>query len=167
MITKSIRFAVGIVASAFVMLISMANSTMAQQASDMIAVSHVNEAFYNALSAHNIEVLVLLWSFRTPIRYIGPHDEVIHVGLDAAVNHWKHRFAAFPEFKVESEPNYIRINSDTALVSNVEKAHWKNKAGETQTEIRFGTNIFARERGEWLMVYRHASVVPQETPLGH
>jgi len=167
MMTKSIRFVVGIVPCAFVMLINMANPAMAQGSSDVDRVKSANEAFCAALSAHNVGAVVLLWSFKTEIRHIGAHDRGIHVGLDAAVNSWKDLFAEFPEFKINCDPNYVRINGNTAWVSAVESAKWKNQAGETRTETYFGTNIFEKQEGEWLMVYRHASEVPREAPLGH
>ena len=166
MTMKSIGFVTGIVPYAFVMLVGMANPAMAQGTSDIDAVRAVNEAFYAALSAHNVGAAVVLWSFKTEIRHVGPHDTVIHFGLDAAVTSWKELFAAFPELKIRCEPNYIRINGNTAWVSAIEKAQWKNQVGETKTETYFGTNIFERQEGEWLMVYRHASVVPHEVALG-
>jgi len=164
---KSIRFVVSIVPYAVVMLIGMANPAMAQGTSNMDAVRAVNAAFYAALSAHNVSAAAVLWSFKTEIRHIGPHDTEMHFGLDGAVTSWKKRFAAFPEFKISFEPNYIQVNGNTAWVSAIERAHWKNQAGETQTETYFGTNIFERQEGKWVMVYRHASVVPPKAALGH
>jgi len=167
MTMKSIGFVTGMLPYAFVMLLGVANPAMAQGTSEIDDVRAANEAFYNALSAHNIGAIVVLWSFKTEIRHIGPHDTVIHVGLDAAATSWKELFAAFPEIKIKCEPNYIRINGNTAWVSSMEKAQWKNKAGESETETYFGTNIFEKQGGEWFMVYRHASVVPQEASLRH
>ena len=164
---KSIEFVVGVALYAFVMLAGMAHPAMAQGTSDIDTIRAANEAFYAALSAHNVGAVVVLWSFKTEIRHIGPHDTVIHFGLDAAVNSWKELFARFPAFKIRCEPNYIRINGNTAWVSAIESAQWKNQAGETQTETYFGTNIFEKQDGEWFMVYRHASVLPQGAPLGH
>lgn len=164
---KSNVFMTGIVPYAFLMLVAMANPAMAQGTSDIDAVRAANAAFYAALSAHNLGAVVVLWSFKTEIRHIGPHDTVPHFGLDAAVTSWKQLFAAFPEIKIRCEPNYIGINGNTAWVSAIEKAQWKGQAGETKTETYFGTNIFERQGGEWLMVYRHASVIPHEVPLGH
>ena len=164
---KSIGLVVGMVPYTFVMLLGMANPAMAQGTSDINAVRAANDAFYAALSAHNIGAVVVLWSFKAEIRHIGAHDRVIHVGLDAAVNSWKDLFTSFPDFKIHCDPNYIRINGNTAWVNAIESAQWTNQAGESQTETYFGTNIFEKQDGEWFMVYRHASIVPQETPLGH
>jgi ketosteroid isomerase-like protein len=159
--TKLIRFVVGIVVPAFIMAGGMANSAMAQEASDMNGVKAANEAFYLALSAQDIGAMAKVWSYKTEIRHIGPRNKAIDVGLDAAIKVWEELFAAFPEFKITSEQAYIRINGSTAWISGLEKVQWKNEAGETQTATQFGTNIFEKQDGKWLMVYHHASAVPQ------
>ncbi|MDH3287075.1 MAG: nuclear transport factor 2 family protein [Betaproteobacteria bacterium] len=158
---KLIRFVVGIVVPAFIMAGGMANSAMAQEAWDMDDVKEANEAFYAALSARDISAMAKVWTHKTEIRHIGPHNKEINVGLDAAMKNWKGLFAAFPEFKITCEQTYIRINGSTAWVSGLENAHWKNKVGDTHTRTQFGTSIFEKHGDQWLMVYHHASAVPQ------
>jgi len=158
---KLIRLVIGIVAPAFIMAGSMTHSAIAQEASDMNDVKVANDAFYAALSAQDVGVMLRLWSYKTEIRHIGPRNEVINVGLDAAMKNWEGLFAAFPEFKIVCEQEYIRINGATAWVSVIEKAQWKNDAGETRTATHFGTNIFEKQDGRWFMVYHHGSAVPQ------
>ncbi len=158
---KLIRFVVGIVIPAFIMAGGMANSAMAQEASDMDDVMAANEAFFVARSAGDIGAMAKVWSYKTEIRHIGPRNKEINVGLDAAKKNWEGLFAAFPELKITSEQTYIRINGSTAWVSGLEKVQWKNKAGETQTDTNFGTSIFEKQGGRWLMVYHHGSTVPQ------
>ena len=158
---KLIRFVVGIVAPAFIMAGSMTHSAIAQEASDMNDVKVANDAFYAALSAQDVGVMLRLWSYKTEIRHISPRSEVINVGLDAAMKNWEGLFAAFPEFRITCEQEYIRINGETAWVSVIERAQWKNDAGETRTATHFGTNIFEKQDGRWFMVYHHGSAVPQ------
>ena len=155
--SKLIKFMVARVLPAFIMVGSIANSAVAQEALDMDALTAANEAFYAALSARDFGAMVKVWSYKTEIRHIGPRNRVINVGLDAAMKNWESLFAAFPEFKIRCEQPYIRINGSTAWVSVLEKAQWKNKAGETQTATQFGTNIFEKQEGRWLMVYHHGS----------
>jgi len=161
MMTKSIRFVAAMLLPAFLMSAGMAKSAVAQDTMDLHDVKAVNDAFYRALSAQDVAVMFKLWSFKTEIRHIGPRNKAINVGLDAAMKNWGGLFAAFPEFKITCEQEYIRINGATAWVSVIEKAQWKNDAGETQTATHFGTNIFEKQDGKWFMVYHHGSVVPQ------
>jgi len=154
-----IRFVLGIVTPALIIAGCTANSRTVQ--SDMNDVNAANEAFYQALSARNIGAMARVWSYRTEIRHVGPRNRVINVGLDAAIKQWEGLFAAFPEFQITCEQIYIRINGSTAWVSALEKAQWKNEAGEPQTSTQFGTNIFEKQEGKWLMVYHHGSAVPR------
>jgi ketosteroid isomerase-like protein len=161
MMMKLIRFAVGLIAPAFIMAGSMTHSAIAQEASDLDDVRAANDAFYRALSARDLGVMWKVWSYKTEIRHISPRNKVINVGLDAAMRNWKGLFAAFPEFRITCEQEYIRVNGETAWVSVIEKAQWKNDDGETETATHFGTNIFEKQDGRWFMVYHHGSAVPQ------
>lgn len=161
MTLNPIRFLFDKVIPAFVMAASLTHTAMAQEASDMREVRAANDAFYMALSAKDIGAMLKLWSYKTQIRHIGPRNEAINVGLDAAMRNWEGLFAAFPEFKITCEQEYIRINGATAWVSVIEKAQWKNEAGETQSASQFGTNIFEKQDGRWYMVYHHGSTIPR------
>ena len=70
-------------------------------------------------------------------------------------------FNNLPELKVSMEQARIMIHGSTAWVSGIEKAHRKNKAGEASSGAYFGTIILVKQGGCWLMIYHHASAVPQ------
>ena len=161
MMMSLFRSAAAMVLPAFLMSASMAHSAFAQETLDLYDVKAANDAFYAALSARNVGLMFKLWSYKTEIRHVGPRNKVINVGLDAAIRNWEGLFAAFPEFRIRCEQEYIRINGSTAWVSVIEKARWKNRAGEIEIATHFGTNIFEKQDGKWFMVYHHGSAVPQ------
>ena len=161
MTMNPIKFLVGKVIPAFVLAVSLTHTAMAQEASDMRELRAANESFYKALSARDVNAMLKLWSYKTEIRHIGPRNESINVGLDAAMKNWERLFAAYPEFKIRCEQEYFRINGATAWVSVIEKAQWKDAAGETQTTSHFGTNIFEKQDGRWYLVYHHGSTIPR------
>jgi|SRR5256885_12169017 len=157
---KLIGSVIGLVVLAFI-IGGTANSALAQKASEMDAIRAANEAFYAALSARDIGAFMKAWSFKTEIRNIGPRNKVVDVGWDATKRGIERTFDAFSELKVTAEQTYIRINGSTAWVSCVEKAQRKTKSGETQSGANFGTSIFEKQGGKWLMVYHHASAISQ------
>ena len=161
MLTKLIKMVIGILVPAFIAAAGIVHPAIAQDSSDLEGVKAVNDAFYAALSAKDFGVMLKIWSYKTEIRHIGPRNKAINVGLDAAMRNWKRLFATFPEFKITCEQEYMRINAQTAWVSVIEKAQWKDEAGDTQTAVHFGTNIFEKQEGKWFMVYHHGSAVPQ------
>jgi ketosteroid isomerase-like protein len=138
-----------------------AGNAVAQKASEMDAVKAVNQAFYTALSARDIGAMKKVWSGDADIQNIGPRSKAAAVGWVAVKKGFEAAFDTFPELKASMEQPRIKINGSTAWVSGIEKVQRKNKAGEASSAANLGTNIFLKQGGRWLMVYHHASAVPQ------
>jgi len=145
----------------FLALALPTGDAVAQKASDMEAVKAANQAFYAALSARDIRAMEKVWSRKPDIRNIGPRSKAIDVGWDGLKKGLETVFDAFPELTVSEEQIHIRIRGQVAWVSGIEKAQRKTKTGETQTGTNFGTSIFEKQEGRWLMVYHHASAISQ------
>lgn len=138
-----------------------AGNALAQKASEVDGVKAANQAFYAALSARDVGAMQKAWSADADIQNIGPRSKAAEVGWPAIRKSLEGTFAAFPELKVSMDEPRIKINGSTAWVSGIEKAQRKNKAGETGGGTNLGTSIFVKQGGRWLMVYHHASPVPQ------
>lgn len=154
-----IKFAVGMVIPAFIMVAGMTNSAFAQKASDVDAVKAANQAFYAALSARDSGAMMKVWSTKSDVRHIGPRNKEVDVGPEAIKKNIQGTFDAFPELKVTPENVQVRISGSTAWVTDIENAQRKTKAGESLSGSNFGTSIFEKHGGKWLMVYHHASPV--------
>ena len=138
-----------------------AGNAVAQKASEMDAVKAANQAFYTALSARDIGTMQKLWSGDADIQNVGPRSKAAEVGWVTIKKSLEGTFDNFPELKVSMEQPRIKINGSTAWVSGIEKAQRKNKAGEASSGTNLGTSIFVKQGGRWLVVYHHASAVPQ------
>jgi ketosteroid isomerase-like protein len=141
-----------------------ASSTASAQkakGSEVDAVKAANEAFYTALSARNISAIQKVWSKDADIQNIGPRSKVADVGWAAQKKGYEQVFDAFPELKVSMPEPRIKVNGSTAWVSGIENAQRKTKAGDSVKGTNLGTSIFAKQGGRWVMVYHHASAVPQ------
>ena len=138
-----------------------AGNAVAQKSSEMDAVKAANQAFYTALSARDVGAQQKLWSSDADIQNMGPRSKAAEVGWVAIKKSLEGTFDIFPELKVSMEQPRIKINGSTAWVNGIEKAQRKNKAGEVSSGTNLGTSIFVKQGGRWLMVYHHASAVPQ------
>jgi ketosteroid isomerase-like protein len=114
---------------------------LAQKSSDMDAVKAVNQAFYDALSARNVDAMQKIWSGASDIQNIGPRSKAIDTGWPALKKNFEGTFANFVELKVAMEQPRIRVNGDTACGLGHRKAQRKSKAGEASSATNFGTNI--------------------------
>jgi ketosteroid isomerase-like protein len=130
-------------------------------ASEIEAVKAANSAFYAALSARDTAAIKNIWSSEANVQNAGPRSKNFDVGWEAQKRGYDAVFNAFPVLKVTMDEPRIRINGNTAWVSGIENAERKNKAGETINGTNLGTSIFVKRGGRWLMVYHHASAVPQ------
>ncbi len=151
----------GVVVTAAIAMGGLAHSASAQEASEVNAVKAANAAFYAALSARDIGAVMKSWSTKSEVRHIGPRNQDVDVGLDAIKKTIQATMEAFPELEVTPEQVHIRIVGSVAWVSDIEKTQRKNKAGEVQSGSNFGTSIFEKQGGKWLMVHHHASAIPR------
>lgn len=156
-----VGFAVGMVVTTFVTTSGVTTSAFAEKASEVDAVRAANAAFYAALSARDIDAFVKVWSARSEVRHIGPRNKDVDVGLEAIKKNLQGVIETFPELKVTPEQIQIRIVGAVAWVSDLENTERKNRAGETLIASNFGTSIFEKQGGKWLMVYHHSSVIPK------
>ena len=132
-----------------------------KKASEVDAVKAANQAFYAALSARDVGRMQKIWSGDADIQNIGPRSKTAEVGWATIKQSFEQTFDFFPELKVSMDEPRIKINGSSAWVSGIEKAQRKNKAGETGSGTNVGTSIFVKQGGRWLMVYHHASALPQ------
>jgi hypothetical protein len=54
----------------------------------------------------------------------------------------------------------ITIRGDVAWVHGIENAQRRTKNGQTSGGTNFGTSIFVKEGGRWLMVFHQAALIP-------
>ena len=151
------------IAAAFLFLgvASAGGRAVAQQAADINAVKAANQAFYAALSARDIGAMQKVWSSDVDIENIGPFSKTAHVGWDAIKKRFEETFGNVSELKDSMEQPRIKINGNIAWVSGIEQGESKDKAGTLHSDTNLATNIFEKKAGDWLMVYHHASRVPQ------
>lgn len=133
----------------------------AQKTSDMEGVKAANQAFYDALSARDVNAMQKVWSSDSDIQNIGPRSKAPDVGWPAIQKNLERTFGMFSELKVTMEDPRIKLSGSTAWVSGIERAQRKSKAGEAGTGANLGTSIFVKRDGRWQMVYHHASAMPK------
>jgi ketosteroid isomerase-like protein len=153
----------GATAALLLLGVAISTSNAIAQASDIAAVKAANQAFYAALSARDVGAMQKVWSSDADIENIGPSDKAAGLGWEGVKKSYEGTFAMFPEIKaaMEMEQPRIKINGSPAWVSGVERAQLKNKAGEAINVSNLATSIFEKKHGGWLMVYHHASRMPQ------
>jgi ketosteroid isomerase-like protein len=151
----------GATAALLLLGVAISTSNAIAQASDIAAVKAANQAFYAALSARDVGAMQKVWSSDADIENIGPSDKAAGLGWEGVKKSYAGTFSMETEIKVAMEQPRIKINGSIAWVSGVERAQFKNKAGETINASNMATSIFEKKPSGWLMVYHHASRVPQ------
>jgi ketosteroid isomerase-like protein len=136
-------------------------NAFAQKKSDMDGVKAATEAFYAALSARDVNAMQKVWANDPDIQNIGPRSKAPEVGWPAIKKNFERTFGVFVELKATIQDPRIKLNGSTAWVSGIEKVQRKSKTGEAGSGTNVGTNIFVKRGGRWLMVYHHASAVPE------
>ena len=145
----------------FLAMVLSGGSVGAQQQSEIDAVKTANQAFYAALSARDVAAMQKVWSSDADTQNIGPRDKAATIGWAAMKKRSAGAFDAFPELKVAMAETRIKIVGAVAWVSGIEQMQRKDKAGGTSSGANLATNIFQKQGGRWLMVYHHASLMPQ------
>jgi ketosteroid isomerase-like protein len=131
--------------------------------SDPRAVLEANERFYRALNDLDLSEMDRLWSHGSFVRCVHPGWELI-VGWDSVRASWEGIFrggAGGPSHSVEVADIQVRVASDLAWVSCIERITLAGRSGSTSLAV--ATNLFQRSSNEssrWEMILHHASLLP-------
>jgi ketosteroid isomerase-like protein len=156
------RSAIGALPAAVLALLALLVPAGARAADspDVTAVRAANEAYYAGLSSRDLAGLRKVWSADADIEHIGPMSKTPDIGFAAFQKDPEGLYAQFPQLHVAMPQPRIKVISDVARVSGLEKVRMKDKAGKEIAMDVLGTSLFAKQRGRWVMVHHHASAVP-------
>jgi ketosteroid isomerase-like protein len=133
----------------------------AQQSSEIAAVQAANDAFDKALSERDLAALEKLWVRDASAMAVHPNSKRVVVGWNAIRKTWEETTTRFSELSVAMKEPNIRIEGGVAWVVGIEEVTGKRQDGQLVGFAALTTNIFEKRGDAWLMVFHHASRVPQ------
>jgi len=133
----------------------------AQPSADAEALQAANAAFYAALSARDMRAMEAVWARDSAPLTITPAGTSLAVGWEAVRRSYEEVFGRYAELSVAMAAPEVRIAPGGALVVGVEAVRGRLATGEAVSFAVFGTNVFERRDGRWLLVHHHGSRVPQ------
>lgn len=142
--------------------LSFAASMFAKsEASDFEQVKVANQAYYAALSARDLAAMERVWA-RSPrdVNVAPPIKPAAHTGWDTIKKNYQTFWATLDELTVSMEEPQIVVHGSVAWVYGIEQAKRRAKNGETSAGPNFGTSIFIKDGGGWLMVFHQAALIP-------
>jgi ketosteroid isomerase-like protein len=150
------------IAIALTLLLAGASPSVAQTESGREAVRAANQAYYDALSARDIQAMEQVWS-RTAddVLVAPPIRPSAHAGWDKIKKQYETFWATLEELTVSMEQPTIHIEGNVAWTFGTEHAKRRTKDGQASGGPNFGTNIFVKRDGRWLLVFHQAALMPQ------
>jgi ketosteroid isomerase-like protein len=144
------------------LLITLPGNSVAQPSGDMDAVAAANRSYYAALSARDLPAMEQVWS-RSPddVNIAPPTRPVAHVGWEAIKKNYERFWPTLDELTVSMERPSIRIDGNVAWVYGTEQVKRRTKDGQVSSGPNFGTSVFVKRDGRWLMVFHQAALMPQ------
>lgn len=127
------------------------------QETEVAEVKRANGAYYAALSSRNIQAMEQVWA-RTPrdVNIAPPVRPTAHVGWDTIRRNYEQFWGTLDELTVSMENPTVEIRDSVAWVYGIENAKRRDKNGQASEGPNFGTSIFVKEDGRWVMVFHQA-----------
>ena len=137
------------------------SGTAKSEASEFDQVKVANEAYYTALSARDLSAMESVWS-RSPrdVNIAPPIRPAAHTGWTTIKRNYQTFWATLDELTVTMAEPQIVMEGPVAWVYGIELAKRKSKNGEVSSGSNFGTSIFTKQGGRWLMVFHQAALIP-------
>lgn len=133
------------------------------QTSEAENVIAANLAYYEALSARDMRAMEKIWTCAADNILIAPPvDPVTHVGWDAIKRNWERYWATFETLSVSMKAPTVNVNGPVAWVHGTEHSKRRTKSGEVTGSKNYGTNIFVKHDGRWLLVFHQAALIPPQ-----
>jgi ketosteroid isomerase-like protein len=121
-----------------------------------------NQSYYTSLSARDIRAMEQVWS-RSPddVSVAPPVRPTAHFGWTAVKSNYETFWSTLNELTVSMDQPTIKIEGNVAWVVGTEQARRRTKDGQVSSRENFGTSIFVRRGGRWLMVFHQSALKPQ------
>jgi len=130
-----------------------------RSASDMEAVEAANRSYYAALSARDLRAMEQVWSRSSDdVNVAPPVRPVAHVGWAAVKKNYEAYWSTLEELTVSMEDPAITIEGTAAWVFGTEQARRRTRDGQASGGANFGTSIFVKRDGRWLMVFHQSAL---------
>jgi len=129
--------------------------------SEVEKVIATNRAYYQALSARDLQAMEQVWTCASDNILIAPPvDPITYVGWDAIRRNWEHYWARFEDLRVSMTEPTVNINGPVAWVHGIETSQRRAKDGKISRSTNYGTNIFVKHDDGWRMVFHQAALIP-------
>jgi ketosteroid isomerase-like protein len=133
-------------------------SARAQQGAGEQEVKAANQAFYEAIVAHDLGQMDAVWAHEPYVRTIHPGNRHADAGWEAVRVGWQKLFERFPEIEAGMPEPHLRVGDDVAWVTGEELFRARRSSGEAVEAALLATSVFEKSGDKWLMVYHHVSV---------
>jgi ketosteroid isomerase-like protein len=142
-------------------LSSAMSGTAKSEASDLEQVRAANQAYYTALSARDLSAMERVWA-RSPrdVNVAPPIKPAAHTGWDTIKQNYQTFWATLDELTVSMAEPHVVIHESVAWAYGIEQSKRKAKDGQVSGGSNFGTSIFIKEGGRWLMAFHQAALIP-------
>jgi ketosteroid isomerase-like protein len=119
-------------------------------------------SFEAALSSRDLGAVERLWAHEPYAAVFSPRDKSLSSGWEAVKRHWEEVFAFWSFLKVSViEQPRIHVSGNMAWASTVVNAQGQVTHGGPLEFTTAQTDILEKRGDRWLMVYHHASRVPE------
>jgi ketosteroid isomerase-like protein len=126
----------------------------------MNEIADANRAYYAALSARDMEAMAEIWDqSENAVNIAPPTRPMAHVGWPAIRRNYEEFWSTLKQLAVTMVAPSIVERGDTAWVYGVETTQRTTPDGTTQAGKNYGTSIFVRSNGRWLMVFHQAAPI--------
>lgn len=119
--------------------------------SDTASVLFVNQAFYDAFTARDVEAMAALWSERTPVTCVHPGWRPL-AGRDAVMQSWT---------AIMTNPASPRISCHSPAAFVIGTVAYVLCYEAIDDTFLVATNVFIREGANWRLVHHQAGAAPR------
>lgn len=132
------------------------------QATDQLAATLANDAFYKALTNADVDAMARVWLPSDTVSCAHALGGLV-VGYEDVVESWRRVFIMGRATEVEIDDVRVTVKRNAAWVV-CKQTVTAVRGGITVGGERIATNIMQKRRGRWLFVHHHASpiVMPDE-----
>jgi ketosteroid isomerase-like protein len=124
---------------------------------DLDSIVQANARFYRAFESLDIEEMDRVWAHGDHVRCIHP-GWCLLVGWEAVRQSWEAIFEGSREMRFSIADVRPHVDVDLGWATCTENI-LSHARGQVAVTSLLATNVFERQRGEWLVIHHHASHV--------